>query len=130
MNQNLFKEDVLKIVQETVKDKNFRADLKNPDVCIVFEVLKSNCCLSILPNYYKLKKYNLIELAQSTTASSSADDPSKTDSADTLPIKVPDTQPITVSTAQETNDSTDQPTDMGVSPNPEKCQQIHESKSD
>jgi len=66
MNQNLFKEDVLKIVQEAVKDKNFRADLKNPDVCIVFEVIKSNCCISILPNYFQLKKYNLIELAQNT----------------------------------------------------------------
>ena len=42
MNQNLFREDVLKIVQESVRDKNFRVDLKNPDVCFVFEVIKSN----------------------------------------------------------------------------------------
>lgn len=64
MNQNLFKEDALKVVQDIVKDKGFKPDLKSPDVCFVFEVLKSNCCISILPNYFELKKYNLIELAQ------------------------------------------------------------------
>ena len=64
MNQNLFKEDALKAVQDIVKDKGFKPHLKKPDVCFVFEVLKSNCCISILPNYFELKKYNLIELAQ------------------------------------------------------------------
>lgn len=68
MNQNLFKEDALKVVQDIVKDKGFKPDLKSPDVCFVFEVLKSNCCISILPNYFELKKYNLIELAQAPSS--------------------------------------------------------------
>jgi len=134
MNQNLFKEDVLKIVQEAVKDKNFRADLKNPDVCFVFEVLKSNCCLSILPNYFQLKKYNLIELAQSTAAAAAVDDHSKVDT-DNQPITDPESRPINDSVALQTNESTKQTTNelsnqLVASANPEKCQNINESKSD
>lgn len=72
MNQNLFREDVLKIVQESVRDKNFKVDLKNPGVCFVFEIIKSNCCISLLPNYFQYKKYNLIELAQTDRVESKA----------------------------------------------------------
>jgi len=71
-NQNLFKDDVIKIVREAVPG-NFRPDLKNPDLCFVFEVIKSNCCVGILPDYFGYKKYNLIELAQTNKVVSSDD---------------------------------------------------------
>ena len=67
-NTNLVKEDAIKIVQQVTSDQkqiSFKADLKNPDVCFVFEVMKSNCCIGILPNYFGYKKYNLIEVASS-----------------------------------------------------------------
>jgi len=70
-NQNLFKEDVIRIVKQCVPE-SYKPDLKNPDVCFVFEVIKSNCCVGILPNYFAYKKYNLIELAQTNSKESTA----------------------------------------------------------
>ena len=117
MNQNLFREDVLKIVQESVRDKNFRVDLKNPDVCFVFEVIKSNCCISLLPNYFQYKKYNLIELAQTDREESklkagevkteSNDFPKVTAEEDHKPAKVQESQILAV-TATELIDDTKQ----------------------
>lgn len=40
-----------------------KVDLKNPNIVILLEVIKSWCLISILPEYYKLKKYNLLELS-------------------------------------------------------------------
>ena len=42
---------------------NAKVEYKNPDLAIIFEIMKSHCCLSVLPQYYKYKKYNLGELA-------------------------------------------------------------------
>ena len=65
LNQNFFKQDAIDIIGEIMKDlcPSAKVDYKNPDLAIVFEVMKSHCCVSALPNYYKYKKYNLIELA-------------------------------------------------------------------
>jgi len=93
MNQNLFKEDALKVVQDAVKDKGFKADLKSPDVCFVFEVLKSNCCISILPNYFELKKYNLIELAQQNQATAAEEVTVATPAADEAAAAVTEAAP-------------------------------------
>ena len=110
MNQNLFREDVLKIVQESVRDKNFRVDLKNPDVCFVFEVIKSNCCISLLPNYFQYKKYNLIELAHTDREESklkagevnseSDDSPKATAEEDHKPAKVQENQKLAVTATE------------------------------
>lgn len=65
LNQNFFKQDAIDVIGEVMKDlcPSAKVEYKNPDLAIVFEVMKSHCCLSVLPNYYKYKKYNLIELA-------------------------------------------------------------------
>ncbi|ORY44759.1 hypothetical protein BCR33DRAFT_716720 [Rhizoclosmatium globosum] len=34
-------------------------DLKNPDLCIIVEVFKSICTISVVERYYELKKFNL-----------------------------------------------------------------------
>jgi tRNA acetyltransferase TAN1 len=39
-----------------------RADLKHPQLAIIVEVIRNMCCLSILPEYFELRKYNLLEL--------------------------------------------------------------------
>lgn len=41
-----------------------KVDLKNPKITIAIEVIKGLCCFSLLPDYYKLKKYNVFELTQ------------------------------------------------------------------
>ena len=108
MNQNLFKEDALKAVQDIVKDKGFKPHLKKPDVCFVFEVLKSNCCISILPNYFELKKYNLIELAQVPSAEVPPPPPPiETTTADaTLPP--PDQDQTHPATSEESNSNNEE----------------------
>ena len=65
LNQNFFKQDAIDVVGEIMKDfcPSAKVDYKNPDLSIIFEVMKSYCCLSVLPNYFKYKKYNLLELA-------------------------------------------------------------------
>jgi hypothetical protein len=65
LNQNFFKQDAIDVIGEVMKDMcpSAKVEYKNPGLAIVFEVMKSHCCLSVLPNYFKYKKYNLIELA-------------------------------------------------------------------
>ena len=65
LNQNFFKQDAIDVIGEIMKDlcPSAKVEYKNPGLAIVFEVMKSYCCMSVLPNYYKYKKYNLIELA-------------------------------------------------------------------
>ena len=70
LNQSFFKQDAIDVVGKIMKELNPNAQVeyKNPDLAIIFEIMKSHCCLSVLPNYYKYKKYNLIELASASTA--------------------------------------------------------------
>lgn len=44
------------------KNPGNKADLKNPDIAVIVEVIRGICLLSIAPNYYKFKKYNLFEI--------------------------------------------------------------------
>lgn len=46
----------------TLKNNKNKVDLKNGEVCVLVEVMKGLCCLSVLPDYFLLKKYNLAEL--------------------------------------------------------------------
>lgn len=55
------------VIQELAKLIDFKnsahkVDLKMPKVAIIVEVIKGLCCISILPDYFKLKKYNIHEL--------------------------------------------------------------------
>lgn len=44
------------------KNAGNKADLKNPDIAVVVEIIKGFCLLSVAPEYYKYKRYNLLEL--------------------------------------------------------------------
>lgn len=46
------------------KSSAHKVDLKNPKITVVIEVIKGVCCISLLPDYFKLKKYNVHELAE------------------------------------------------------------------
>lgn len=65
-NNDSLKRDVLiEKVAEIVNKKNEKnkTDLKNPQLAILIEVIRSICCISVVPDFYELKKYNLMELA-------------------------------------------------------------------
>lgn len=46
------------------KSSAHKVDLKNPKITVVVEAIKGVCCISLLPDYFKLKKYNVHELAE------------------------------------------------------------------
>lgn len=63
-NNNLDKMNVIEFVALLIKEKNMfhSVDLKQAALTVVVEIIKSVCCLSVLPHYYKYKKYNLCEI--------------------------------------------------------------------
>lgn len=48
------------------KNPGNKTDLKNPDIAVIVEVIRGVCLLSVAPHYYKFKKYNLLEICNST----------------------------------------------------------------
>jgi len=66
-NNDFKKEVAINIVGDIVKElsPNSRVEYKTPDLVIMIEVMKSNCCMAVLPKYFHTyKKYNLIELSK------------------------------------------------------------------
>lgn len=47
-----------------IKERNVAnsVDLKNAELTVVIEVIRSICCIGVVPNYAKLRKYNLVEI--------------------------------------------------------------------
>lgn len=81
MNNSVKRDTIIKELATLVTSKNVnnKVDLKNPQVVVMVEVLKGLCCLSVLPDYFKLRKYNLAELvvSEKVTQDSDVDDPLK-----------------------------------------------------
>lgn len=58
------RDDLIRDLAEMVlrRHPENRADLKHPQLAVIVEVIRNMCCLSVLPDYYELRKYNLLEL--------------------------------------------------------------------
>ncbi|KAI8149171.1 hypothetical protein BJV82DRAFT_590923 [Fennellomyces sp. T-0311] len=63
-NISLKKPDVIQMIAPMIPEEHFKVDLKNPDLVIFVSVFKSVCGMSVLPNYYSRKKYNLLALME------------------------------------------------------------------
>ena len=65
-NNNVFRDDTIKLIGGVAKSQAGKTsvDLKNPDICVVVEIIRTVCCLGIARNYFGRKKYNLVELAK------------------------------------------------------------------
>ena len=55
--------DLIQAVAGCVPE-SFQVDLHDPDVFILIEVFKAVCGMSIVRDYYRMQKYNVMELAQ------------------------------------------------------------------
>lgn len=44
------------------KNPGNKVDLKNPELAVIIEMIRGVCLMSVAPNYYKFKKYNLLEI--------------------------------------------------------------------
>ncbi|XP_012521920.1 THUMP domain-containing protein 1 homolog isoform X1 [Monomorium pharaonis] len=67
-NNSIKRDEIIEDLAEIILKKNpgNKADLKNPDIAVIVEVIRGICLLSIAPNYYKFKKYNLVEICNRT----------------------------------------------------------------
>ncbi|XP_037050966.1 THUMP domain-containing protein 1 homolog [Bradysia coprophila] len=63
-NNSIQKDIIIEELAGLVAFKNVhhKVDLKNAECSVIVEILKGICCLSVLPNYLKWKKYNITEL--------------------------------------------------------------------
>ncbi|XP_011873543.1 PREDICTED: THUMP domain-containing protein 1 homolog [Vollenhovia emeryi] len=94
-NNSIKRNEIIEDLAEIIMKKNpgNKADLKNPDIAVIVEVIRGICLLSIAPNYYKFKKYNLLEICNSTRnkiipkeeAEESANEESHEDDSSTVP---------------------------------------------
>ncbi|KAI4480418.1 hypothetical protein M0802_012977 [Mischocyttarus mexicanus] len=63
-NDSIKREIIINDLAEIIKKTNpgNRANLKNPELAVVVEVIRGLCLISIAPDYYKYRKYNLLEI--------------------------------------------------------------------
>lgn len=74
-NDRLKRDDVIEKIADLVVKQNgeHKADLKNPELVVLIEVIRSMCCISVVPEFYTLKKYNLLELVLKNRDTSNVD---------------------------------------------------------
>ncbi|CAG9115885.1 hypothetical protein JYU34_016757 [Plutella xylostella] len=65
-NNSVSRDLVIKELADLIVLKNSgnKADLKNPKLCIIIEIIKGICLVSVVENYYPYKKYNLLEVCK------------------------------------------------------------------
>ncbi|BET03273.1 Thump domain-containing protein [Nesidiocoris tenuis] len=75
-NNSVVRTEVLSAMVTLVRDRNMehKVDLTNPDKTIVVEITKSVCCLSVVPEFYKYRRYNLAEAAKGDALKANVDD--------------------------------------------------------
>ncbi|KAG8041070.1 hypothetical protein G9C98_002058, partial [Cotesia typhae] len=63
-NNTIQRNEIIEVLAGIVLKKNpgNKADLKNPEIAVIVEIIKSWCFLAVAPDYFKYKKYNLFEL--------------------------------------------------------------------
>lgn len=63
-NNDVQRDEVIKELADLVTLKNplHKVNLGSPQQSIIVEIIKGNCLLSVVPDYLKLKKYNVNEL--------------------------------------------------------------------
>lgn len=69
-NNSLSRDEVIKLIADKVASSRagHKVNLKEPDLTIVIEVVKSIALLAVVPNYFKYKKYNLHALCDNASS--------------------------------------------------------------
>ncbi|XP_058237066.1 THUMP domain-containing protein 1 [Hemibagrus wyckioides] len=65
-NSSSKRDDIIKSIAGLVNRLNpkNKVDLTDPELSIIIEVIKSVCCVSVIPDYKRFRKYNLQEVAK------------------------------------------------------------------
>lgn len=123
-NNSIDRMAIIKELAELVEFKSsaHKVDLKNPKITIAIEVIKGLCCISLLPDYYKLKKYNIHELTQpkeeekpasagnETKDQKSTSETKVDEDGDNSPIDASEDTPVEDAAGSEPADADDQQT--------------------
>ncbi|KAK3908418.1 THUMP domain-containing protein 1 [Frankliniella fusca] len=69
-NSNVVREELIQDLASDIKARNplHRADMKQPELTVIVEVIRNVCCMAVVPKYFHYRKYNLLEVAKSKTA--------------------------------------------------------------
>lgn len=83
-NNNIDRMGIIHELADIIAFKNaaHKVDLGHPKVTVVVEVIKGLCCLSVVPDYLELKKYNLAELSIKADTPNGAGKIAETNKAD------------------------------------------------
>lgn len=75
------RDDIIKAIAGLVGKMNpkNKVDLTNPELSIIVEVIKSVCCLSVVPDYALYRKYNLQEVVKEDAPKPDDDDTAAAD---------------------------------------------------
>lgn len=75
-NNSLSRDLVIKELADLITQKNnsHKADLTKPKLSVIVEIIKGNCLLSVVADYYLFKKYNLYELCVNPEDKNKTDD--------------------------------------------------------
>jgi len=74
-NNQVRRDDVIQLVTKLVRLRpgQSRVDLKNPDIAIIIDVIRTVVCVGVAYNYFQKKKYNLVELARTDNGEDDAE---------------------------------------------------------
>ncbi|KAK5664997.1 hypothetical protein QVD99_008532 [Batrachochytrium dendrobatidis] len=65
-NDKIKRDDIIQVVANLIPSHH-KVNLDNPDICIIVEVFKSICGMSVTKEYYRLKRFNIENLDDSST---------------------------------------------------------------
>ncbi|XP_065319026.1 THUMP domain-containing protein 1 homolog isoform X2 [Gordionus sp. m RMFG-2023] len=62
-NNSLNRDDIIREITKLIhrQNPNYKADLENPDISILVEVLCTTCGLSFVDNFFKFKRFNMLQ---------------------------------------------------------------------
>lgn len=90
MNTGARRQDYITAIADAVHqfDDRYTVDLTNPDVTLIVEILKTNCCIGTFRHFFELAKMNLREAA--CTSAVKSDEHDKTDTTKTAEEEKPE----------------------------------------
>ncbi len=110
MNTTFDREDAFRVIGGAVRECNreARVEFKQPDFVIVVEVMKGHCCIGVVRDYYKFKKYNIVELAGASKKQEvveTKEEPSP--GSETEKSKSPDSETLTEEVSKSSEENAD-----------------------
>ncbi|OCB91693.1 hypothetical protein A7U60_g1045 [Sanghuangporus baumii] len=66
-HSTLSREEIIRAIAQCIPERH-KVDLQNPELFILVEIFKATCGMSVVRDYYKYKKFNVVELSQARLA--------------------------------------------------------------